>query len=184
MTKYLRTESPSPGRCTRCGARCHVARHLCQTEDGTLIYLGDRCAEIVLDGATPWKGKGSKGSKGESAPEDEEIVKSEIPVNVRPKTFPAKFPGACSCGRPVVKDQAIVFDAGSVSGCEGCDWGRADPLPVSDDFKVRMDEVYKLSCRYDLPKGQRAAVQAQTKRMLARWCRLPAARAQELSSQS
>lgn len=182
---YVTTHSPSEGRCSRCGARCRVARHEVMTPAG-LALLGDRCAEIVLGGFRPWESKSGKG--GVSAPEEEDDDTAALPFPVyppKPRTMRSKYAGACSCGRPVAVGAEIVYADGGVEGCEGCDFGRGPALPVADDFLTQIDGMRAEMDRaiYGGRRGAASggkALRARHDAALAHWIRLPSERQAEL----
>lgn len=183
---YITTHSPSEGRCSRCGARCRVARHEVMTPAG-LALLGDRCAEIVLGGFRPWESKSGKG--GVSAPEEDDDDTAALPFPVyppKPRTMRSKYAGACSCGRPVAVGAEIVYANGGVEGCEGCDFGRGPALPVADDFLIKIDEM-RNELDHAIYGGKRSgpvsrgkALRARHDAALAHWIRLPSERQAEL----
>lgn len=181
---YVRTHSPSPGRCSRCGARCHVARHEVVTPGGVAM-LGDRCAEIVLSGVRPWlSSDGGKG--GTSAPEaDDDDVRLAFPdYPLKPRTIRSRYAGSCSCGRSVAVGAEIVYRDGGVDGCEGCDFGRGSVLDVADDFLLKLDGM-RAEMDRAIYSGRRGAANAKGLRArhdaaLSRWIRLPSERQAQL----
>jgi hypothetical protein len=183
---YIKTHSPSEGRCSRCGARCRVARHEVMTPAG-LAMLGDRCAEIVLGGFRPWESK-SNGKGGVSAPEedDDDTLTVAFPeYGPKPGTIAARFGGTCSCGRSFAAGAEIVY-AGGVEGCEGCDFGRGAALPVGDDFLIQIDamraelDVAIYNSKRWGPYSRGKALRKRHDAALAHWIRLPSERQKEL----
>lgn len=183
---YVTTHSPSEGRCSRCGARCRVARHEVMTPAG-LALLGDRCAEIVLGGFRPWESK-SGGKGGVSAPEeddDDTAVLTFPAYSPKPRTMISRYAGTCSCGRPFSAGAEIVYAGGGVEGCEPCDFGRGPALPVSDDFLTQIDGMRAEMDRaiYGGRRGAASggkALRARHDAALAHWIRLPSERQAEL----
>lgn len=185
--QYVATHSPSEGKCSRCGALCHVARHEVNTPAGVAM-LGDRCAEIVLAGMRPWESK-SGGKGGVSAPEgdaDDDTATAAFPEYPRkPRTMISRYAGTCSCGRPVAIGAEIVYANGGVEGCEPCDFARGPALPVSDDFLTQIDGMRAEMDRaiYGGRRGAASggkALRARHDAALARWIRLPSERQAEL----
>ena len=148
-----------------------------------MALLGDRCAEIVLGGFRPWEStSGGKGGVGAPEDDDDDTAAISFPAYPpKPRTMISKYAGACACGRSVAAGAEIVYADGGVEGCEGCKFGHGPVLDVTDDFRIRMEELHQalIGAIYERKKRD-PSLKARHRAMLSQWIRLPGERQKQL----